>query len=174
MFKGNRNGDDIKHNIFDVPIIAQWVRINPTRWQDRISLRVEVYGCDYSECLLTYFYVAIICKSIIIICTVAENLYFNGTSLIKLDLLRDPIAASRETIQFRFKTSSANGILLYSRGTQGDYVALQLRENRMILNINLGKLIDFVPAFINCRFIYSVLNFRLWTYDIVISRKFAG
>jgi contactin associated protein-like 2 len=56
-----------------------------------------------------------------------------------MDLLRNPISASRETIQFRFKTSTANGILMYSRGTQGDYFALQLRENRMILNINLGK-----------------------------------
>lgn len=111
-----------------MPIIAQWIRINPTRWKDRISLRVELYGCDY----------------------VAENLSFNGTSLVSLDLLRDPIAASRETIQFRFKTSNANGILMYSRGTQGDYLALQLRENRMILNINLGKfLISFQLHYIN-------------------------
>lgn len=56
-----------------------------------------------------------------------------------MELLRDPISASRETIQFRFKTSTANGIMMYSKGTQGDYFALQLRENRMILNINLGE-----------------------------------
>lgn len=128
-----------------MPIIAQWIRINPTRWKDRISLRVELYGCDY----------------------VAENLSFNGTSLVSLDLLRDPIAASRETIQFRFKTSNANGILMYSRGTQGDYLALQLRENRMILNINLGKfLISFnsiilIPLF--CRFIGNDIPFR-WKF----------
>jgi hypothetical protein len=48
MFKGNKDGDTVRHNFFDYPIIAQWVRINPTRWQDRISLRVELYGCDYS------------------------------------------------------------------------------------------------------------------------------
>lgn len=70
-----------------------------------------------------------------------------------MDLLRDPISASRETIQFRFKTSNANGIMMYSKGTQGDYLALQLRENRMILNINLGecwvllhcKNVNFIP-----------------------------
>lgn len=62
-----------------------------------------------------------------------------------LDLLRDPISASRETIQFRFKTSHANGVLLYSKGTQGDFFALQLYENRMILNLNLGESLSFVP-----------------------------
>lgn len=117
LFKGNDNGDTIKNNVFDVPIIAQWIRINPTRWKDRISLRAELYGCDYS----------------------AETVYFNGTALMSLDLLRDPISASRETIQFRFKTSHANGILMYSKGTQGDFFALQLYENRIILNINLGN-----------------------------------
>jgi len=49
MFKGNVNGDGVRKNIFEVPIIAQWIRINPTRWRDRISLRVELYGCDYGK-----------------------------------------------------------------------------------------------------------------------------
>jgi contactin associated protein-like 2 len=107
----------VKHNLFDVPIIAQWIRVNPTRWKDRISLRVELYGCDYY----------------------ADTLFFNGSSLASLDLLRDPISASRETIQFRFKTSHSNGILMYSKGTQGDFLALQLYENKMILNMKLGE-----------------------------------
>lgn len=47
MFKGNTGADSIKFNVFEVPIIAQWVRINPTRWRDRISLRAELYGCEY-------------------------------------------------------------------------------------------------------------------------------
>lgn len=49
MFKGNVNGDGVRKNVFEVPIIAQWIRINPTRWRDRISLRVELYGCDYGK-----------------------------------------------------------------------------------------------------------------------------
>ena len=72
--------------------------------------------------------------------TVADNLYFNGTALVRWDLMRNPIAASRESIKFRFKTTVANGVLMYSRGTQGDYIALQLRDNRMLLNIDLGML----------------------------------
>lgn len=49
MFPGNKDADSLKYNAFDVPIIAQWVRINPTRWRERISLRVELYGCEYSK-----------------------------------------------------------------------------------------------------------------------------
>lgn len=69
----------------------------------------------------------------------ADTLYFNGSSLVKMDLLRAPVSASREVIRFRLKTSAASGALLYSRGTQGDYVALQLRDNRLVYNIDLGK-----------------------------------
>lgn len=32
----------------------------------------------------------------------------------------------------------ADGVLLYGIGSQGDYVALQLKDNRLLLNINLG------------------------------------
>lgn len=66
-------------------------------------------------------------------------MYFNGTALLKYDLFREQIVALSESIKFRFKTTSANGVLLYSRGTQGDYIALQIRDNRLLLNIDLGK-----------------------------------
>ncbi|KAG5327846.1 NRX4 protein, partial [Pseudoatta argentina] len=48
-------------------------RINPTRWRNRISLRVKLYGCDY----------------------VSDIASFNGFSLIRLDLLREPIETDR-------------------------------------------------------------------------------
>lgn len=54
MFQGNVDGDEIRRNNFDVPIIAQWIRINPTRWQDRISLRLELYGCDYGKFMIFF------------------------------------------------------------------------------------------------------------------------
>ncbi|XP_022919939.1 neurexin-4 isoform X2 [Onthophagus taurus] len=142
MFKGNSDGDTIKRNEFEVPIIAQWIRINPTRWRDRISMRVELYGCDYAS----------------------ETLHFNGTSLLKKDLLRDPISAYRETIKFRFKTSYANGVVLYSKGTQQDYVALQLKDNRMLLNIDLGS------GTVTSLSVGSLLDNNIW-HDVVISRN---
>lgn len=94
---------------------------------------------------------------------VSDNIYFNGTSLVSFDLLRDPIAATRETIRFRFKTSVANGIILYSRGTQGDYIALQMKENRLILNMDLGS------GLMTSLSVGSLLDDNVW-HDVVISR----
>ncbi|KAG5881355.1 hypothetical protein JTB14_037097 [Gonioctena quinquepunctata] len=142
MFRGNVDGDTVHKNEFEVPIIAQWIRINPTRWRDRISLRVELFGCEYE----------------------ADNMYFNGTSLLKYDLFGEPISALKESIKFRFKTTSPNGILFYSRGTQGDYIALQLRDNRMLLNIDLGS------GIVTSLCVGSLLDDNLW-HDVVISRN---
>lgn len=169
MFKGNSNADMSKYNLFDVPIIAQWVRINPTRWRDRISMRVELYGCEYgkrssSRCDWNLDALRFISFSASSICTVSDNLYFNGSSLARLDLLRDPIAATQESIRFRFKTSNANGILLYSRGTQGDYLALQMKENRLILNLDLGS------GLVTSLSVGSLLDDNVW-HDVVVSRN---
>ncbi|XP_064214176.1 neurexin-4 isoform X2 [Tribolium castaneum] len=142
MFTGNSDGDSIHKNEFEVPIIAQWIRINPTRWRDRISMRVELYGCDYE----------------------ADRMYFNGTALLKLDMMRDPVSASRESIRFRFKTAVANGVVLYSRGTQGDYIALELRDNRMLLKIDLGS------GIVTSLCVGSLLDDNIW-HDVVISRN---
>ncbi|KAG6457370.1 neurexin-4 isoform X1 [Manduca sexta] len=142
MFEGNVDGNTVQKNEFEVPIIAQFIRINPMRWRDKISMRVELYGCDY----------------------VADTLYFNGSSLVKMDLLRDPISASREVIRFRFKTSTASGALLYSRGTQGDYIALQLRDNRLVLNVDLGSGTSSSMS------VGSLLDDNIW-HDVVISRN---
>lgn len=142
MFRGNVDGNSVHKNEFEVPIIAQWIRINPTRWRDRISMRVELFGCEYD----------------------ADDFYFNGTALLRMDLMRDPIHALRETIRFRFKTTSPNGVLFYSRGTQGDYVAVQLRENRMVLNVDLGS------GVVTSLCVGSLLDDNIW-HDVVVSRN---
>lgn len=49
MFSANVDGNEIHKNEFEVPIITQWIRINPTRWRDRISMRVELFGCEYGN-----------------------------------------------------------------------------------------------------------------------------
>lgn len=94
----------------------------------------------------------------------SENLAFNGSSLLRIDLLRDPIASLREVIRFRFKTTIANGIVLYSRGSQGDYVALQLKDNRMVLNMDLGS------GLMTTLMVGSLLDDNVW-HDVVISRN---
>jgi len=142
LFRGNVDGDYVVRNNFDQPIIAQWLRINPTRWQDRITLRVEVYGCDY----------------------IPDVLHFNGTALIRRDLSRHPVASLRDIFRFRFKTNKENGIILYSKGSQGDYFALQLVENRLLLNINLGSKLETSMA------LGSLLDDNTF-HDVMISRE---
>jgi contactin associated protein-like 2 len=87
-----------------------------SRWEDRISLRIEFYGCDY----------------------LPDVLYFTGKAIIRRDLSKHPVTSLRDSLRLRFRTNSENGILVYARGSQGDYLALQLAENRLMLNINLG------------------------------------
>ena len=142
LFLGNEDGDYVVRNDFDQPIIAQWIRINPTRWADRISMRMELYGCEY----------------------IPDVLQFNGKSLIKRDLSRHPVASLRDTVRFRFKTNHQNGVLLYSHGSQGDYMALQLVENRLLLNLNLGHKEETSMA------LGSLLDDNLF-HEIMISRE---
>lgn len=46
IFQGNYDNNSYKNNIFDVPFYARFVRIMPESWHNRITLRVELLGCD--------------------------------------------------------------------------------------------------------------------------------
>ncbi|XP_060709362.1 lactadherin-like isoform X4 [Hemiscyllium ocellatum] len=46
VFQGNYDNYSHKKNIFDPPIYAQFVRILPQTWHERITLRVELLGCQ--------------------------------------------------------------------------------------------------------------------------------
>jgi len=73
-------------------------------------MRIEVFGCSYH----------------------AQTIYFNGKSLLHKSLSENPVVSQSETIKFSFKTVKETGIILYSQGSQGDYLALQLVENRFV------------------------------------------
>lgn len=53
---------------------------------------------------------------------------------------------------------------MYSRGTQGDYFALQIKENQMVLNMNLGS------GIMTSLSVGSLLDDNIW-HDVVISRN---
>lgn len=116
IFEANTDDRTTVENKFDSSLVAQYIRINPTRWQNRISMRVEVYGCAYS----------------------AEVLGFDGRSIILLNLRKKPLDVVEDHIQFRFKTSQANANLLYATGEEGDFMIVQLINNKLIYSINLG------------------------------------
>ncbi|KAG0729978.1 Neurexin-4 [Chionoecetes opilio] len=55
-------------------------------------------------------------------------------------------------------------MMVYSRGTQGDYLALQLVHNRMVLNINLGS------RLMTSLSVGSLLDDNAW-HDVEIRRE---
>jgi len=116
IFEANTDDKSVVDNKFDAPLVAQYVRINPTRWHNRISMRIQVSGCAY----------------------LAEVLGFDGQSMILLDLRKKQIDAIEDHIQFRFKTSHSDGTLLYATGDEGDTMAVQLINNKLVYSVDLG------------------------------------
>uniref|UniRef100_A0A6G1SLQ2 Neurexin-4 n=2 Tax=Aceria tosichella TaxID=561515 RepID=A0A6G1SLQ2_9ACAR len=116
IFEANVDDKSTVENKFDAPLIAQYIRINPTRWHNRISMRVQVSGCPYT----------------------AEVLAFDGQSMILLNLRKRPVDTYEDHVQFRFRTPYADASLLYANGDEGDIMALQLVNNKLIYSINLG------------------------------------
>lgn len=48
MFVGNVDNDGTKTNLFEPPIIAQYIRILPTVCRKACTLRMELVGCELS------------------------------------------------------------------------------------------------------------------------------
>lgn len=116
IFDANTDDNTVVDNKFEAPLVAQYIRINPTRWQNRISMRIQVTGCEYS----------------------AEVLGFDGQSMILLNLRKKHIDALEDHIQFRFKTAHADASLLYATGEEGDIMAIQLINNKLVLSVDLA------------------------------------
>lgn len=50
VFFGNVDSSGIKHNVFNPPIIARYIRLHPTHYSIRSTLRMELMGCDLNSC----------------------------------------------------------------------------------------------------------------------------
>lgn len=46
MFVGNLDNDGTKTNLFDPPVIAQYIRIIPVVCRKACTLRMELVGCE--------------------------------------------------------------------------------------------------------------------------------
>ncbi|XP_061898678.1 lactadherin-like isoform X3 [Entelurus aequoreus] len=46
IFSGNSDNNVHKKNLFETPFYARYVRILPWEWHERITLRMELLGCD--------------------------------------------------------------------------------------------------------------------------------
>lgn len=49
VFFGNVDSSGVKHNIFNPPIIARYIRLHPTHYSIRSTLRMELMGCDLNS-----------------------------------------------------------------------------------------------------------------------------
>jgi len=95
----------------------------------------------------------------------AISLNFDGETYVKMNLDIRPIQSSFDDVfRFRFRTNEANGNILYGTGIQGDLLALQLVNNKLLFSIDLGgDLLDTISA-------GSLLDDNLW-HDVFISRR---
>nr|XP_057932856.1 EGF-like repeat and discoidin I-like domain-containing protein 3 isoform X2 [Doryrhamphus excisus] len=46
LFQGNTDNNSHVRNVFDPPFYARYVRVLPWEWHERITLRMELLGCD--------------------------------------------------------------------------------------------------------------------------------
>ncbi|PWA18993.1 hypothetical protein CCH79_00004891 [Gambusia affinis] len=46
IFQGNTDNNTHKKNVFEPPFYAQYVRVVPWEWHERVTLRMELLGCD--------------------------------------------------------------------------------------------------------------------------------
>ncbi|XP_021341253.1 hemicentin-2-like isoform X2 [Mizuhopecten yessoensis] len=51
IFEGNHDHDTKNKHELPVPVIARFLRINPVSWSEKISLRVEAFGCTMPSTL---------------------------------------------------------------------------------------------------------------------------
>ncbi|XP_019640573.1 PREDICTED: uncharacterized protein LOC109482333 [Branchiostoma belcheri] len=50
IFEGNSNGDGVKTNYIDPPIVTRFIRLMPVTWERVIAFRLELLGCELEYC----------------------------------------------------------------------------------------------------------------------------
>ncbi|KAJ8377239.1 hypothetical protein AAFF_G00264670 [Aldrovandia affinis] len=117
---GNWNNHQVKRHDFHHAFTAKHLRFLPLAWNSesggKIGVRLELYGCAYDSYVMPYSGD-----------DVMSYLFPHGTSR----TLRDDMALS-------FRTLERDGVLLHSRGAQGDLLTVELRNGRIHLHISLG------------------------------------
>lgn len=64
---------------------------------------------------------------------------FDGQGIISYRFRQKKMKSLKDNILLRFKTSKGDGLLLHGEGQQGDYLTLELRRAKLLLQINLGN-----------------------------------
>uniref|UniRef100_A0A8C6MG30 Contactin associated protein 2 n=1 Tax=Nothobranchius furzeri TaxID=105023 RepID=A0A8C6MG30_NOTFU len=118
-FSGNSNSESAVRHDLQQGVVARFLRLIPLAWSEegRIGLRIEVYGCSYW----------------------ADVINFDGQGVISYRFKVQKMKIIKDVIALRFKTSESEGVILHGEGQQGDYITLELRKAKLLLQINLGE-----------------------------------
>uniref|UniRef100_A0AAY4A133 Contactin-associated protein-like 2 n=1 Tax=Denticeps clupeoides TaxID=299321 RepID=A0AAY4A133_9TELE len=118
-FAGNSNTESVVRHDLQHPVVARYLRIVPLDWssEGRIGLRLEIYGCPYW----------------------ADVINFDGQGVISYRFKVKKMKILKDVIALKFKTSESEGVILHGEGQQGDYITLELRRAKLLLQINLGS-----------------------------------
>uniref|UniRef100_A0AAZ3Q9I1 Contactin associated protein 2 n=1 Tax=Oncorhynchus tshawytscha TaxID=74940 RepID=A0AAZ3Q9I1_ONCTS len=116
-FSGNSNTESVVRHDLAQGIVGRLLRFVPLDWsgEGRIGLRIEVYGCSY--------YV----------------INFDGQGVISYRFKVKKMKIIKDVIALKFKTWDSEGVILHGEGQQGDYITLELRKAKLLLQINLGS-----------------------------------
>ncbi|XP_061095583.1 contactin-associated protein-like 2a [Conger conger] len=118
-FPGNSNTESVVRHDLQHSIVARYLRIIPLDWsgEGRIGLRIEIYGCPYW----------------------ADVINFDGQGVISYRFKMKKMKILKDVIALKFKTSESEGVILHGEGQQGDYITLELKRAKLVLQINLGS-----------------------------------
>ncbi|XP_044151374.1 contactin-associated protein-like 2 [Bufo gargarizans] len=118
-FPGNINSDTVVRHELQHPIVASYVRIVPLDWsgEGQIGLRVELYGCPYW----------------------ADVINFDGNTVLSYQFKDRKMATEKDVISLKFKSTASEGVLFHGEGQQGDYITLELKRAKLVLQLNLGS-----------------------------------
>uniref|UniRef100_A0A8C3SJJ5 Contactin associated protein 2 n=1 Tax=Chelydra serpentina TaxID=8475 RepID=A0A8C3SJJ5_CHESE len=118
-FPGNTNSDSVIRHDLQHPVIARYIRIVPLDWngEGQIGLRIEVYGCPYW----------------------ADVINFDGHAVLPYRFRNKKMKTLKDVIILKFKTSESEGVIFHGEGQQGDYITLELKKAKLVLNLNLGS-----------------------------------
>ena len=70
----------------------------------------------------------------------SESASFSGKGRIIYDLSGQGhgVQTKRDHLKMRFRTNSANGLMFFADGNQGDYIAIEMLRGSLNLHIDLG------------------------------------
>ncbi|KAG7317731.1 hypothetical protein KOW79_018766 [Hemibagrus wyckioides] len=119
VFTGNSNTESVVRHDLQHSIVARYLRFVPLGWSEegQIGLRIEVYGCSYW----------------------ADVIHFDGQGVISYRFKMKKMKILKDVIALKFKTGESDGVILHGEGQQGDYITLELRKGKLLLQINLGS-----------------------------------